>query len=277
MSFSGKCARALLERCPTLINDKDIEGNTPLHFAVIYKRYFMIDHLIANGANIHQKNNNGVSPLELIAEVNTELAESVIESAQEYQRALEGDRLVANNELLSGDPQEGLFTLCTKKFEQLYLDESVLVEQLISRGANVNAIKTRGLETPLYVAAENNRHTIVALLLQHGADQMIKNVIGNIPFTCAVNYKSNECLELLLRNNSAVVNVAELFGDTPLFYAIRNGSLYSTIYYLIAKGADIHHKNYKDETPLTIAMKQGWTELADLMVKWAEEYKAKNF
>lgn len=63
--------KALLATHRHLINNKDEEGNTAAHIMVIFNREKYLRHLIASGANMHIRNNQGISPLQLTQPLHT--------------------------------------------------------------------------------------------------------------------------------------------------------------------------------------------------------------
>lgn len=51
------------------INSQNVDGNTPLHLAVINERFDMAAILVEAGADINIKNNNGLTPIDILLEV----------------------------------------------------------------------------------------------------------------------------------------------------------------------------------------------------------------
>ncbi|CAG0904238.1 unnamed protein product [Cyprideis torosa] len=105
-------------------------------------------------------------------------------------------------------------------------------ELLIANGAVVNAKDGDG-DTPLVLATENNRHSVVEVLLANRADPNIANRYGTSPLHRA---KSAETAELLIAKG-AEVNAMDEDGDTPLFAATENNR-HSVVEVLLANGAE---------------------------------------
>lgn len=57
-----------------------------------------------------------------------------------------------------------------------------ILEHFISKGANINAKNDIGY-APLHVAAEKNKHWVVKILLENGADMNINPISTATPFS----------------------------------------------------------------------------------------------
>lgn len=132
-----------------MINERDIDGDTPLINAVVYNNPKIVRLMIEAGADFNIENNKGDTALELslnyldIAKILTN----------------------AEAELITGNhPDQTELHLAVEK------SDTETIEDLLSRGADVNA-KDRGGQTPLHWAARfNSSVDVVKLLLDNGAD-----------------------------------------------------------------------------------------------------------
>jgi ankyrin repeat protein len=68
-----------LQKDPTLLNAGGENQKAPLHWAVVNKQNDMIDFLIAKGAGLNIKNNNGETPLDLAVEKGLNEIEKLLE------------------------------------------------------------------------------------------------------------------------------------------------------------------------------------------------------
>lgn len=120
--------------------DEDGHNQTPLHYAVLYRRVDdrttkIIDMLISKGADVNSVDTDGATPLHYALRT----------SVERYE-----DRESIGN----------------------------IVALFISKGANVNARHGMTGETPLHMAVENDYKASVELLLAKGADANAQNKYG---------------------------------------------------------------------------------------------------
>jgi len=118
-----------------------------------------------------------------------------------------------------------------------------VVELLIKRGANVNALTIGGLaagSTPLHCAASKGHVTVANILIDHGALLDEKNLQGQTPLHCATAQKRPDMATLLV-NRGSNVNVVNGGNLLPLHYAASEGLL-DIVKLLVAKGSDLDKK-----------------------------------
>ena len=129
-----------------------------------------------------------------------------------------------------------------------------MVEELLSKGANVNAKDADG-NTALHSLSYSNIET-VKLLIAKGANVNARNAYGKTPLHVAAALPwyimGNGYIQIsaLLIANGADVNAADEEGNTPLFSAVYLGSL-ASIKLLLAHGANIHGENKRGNNVLT--------------------------
>jgi ankyrin repeat protein len=159
------------------VNAKRNDGYTPLHLAGVWDHMDVLEVLLAKGADVNAKDNDGRTPL--------------------YFQGIWG-----------------------------YMD---VLEVLLAKGADVNAKDNIG-RTPLHSAVVNKNAEVIRVLLAKGADVNAKDNIGWTPLHCAAgpcnspsyvlgSYKS--VAELLLAHG-ADVRARNNHGETPLGSAIRS-------------------------------------------------------
>ncbi|CAG0902692.1 unnamed protein product [Cyprideis torosa] len=129
-------------------------------------------------------------------------------------------------------------------------------------------VKDRNGCTPLLLATLNGRHSVVEVLLAHGADPNITNKEETSPLHQA---KLAETAELLIRKG-AVVNAKDKHGKTPLFVATGSGH-HSVVEVLLAKGADLNIANHFGTSPLHQARSK---ETAELLIRNGAVVNAKD-
>jgi len=158
-------------------------GTTPLQFAAGYGHKAIAELLIAKGANVKAKNNNGFTALHLAAsEGHKEVVELLIANGADVN-ARDGDWTPLHGAADGGTSPE-------------------TVELLIAKGADVNA-KAMGGETPLHWVFDGLWVQFIGFFGCGEPDQIIKVV------------------ELLV-SNGADVNAKDEAGETPMDYAYES-------------------------------------------------------
>lgn len=272
------------------INAKDESGNTPLHQAVQdnppeivsfqdnpseivsfqKNRPEIVSFIIANGAKVNVKNNNGQTPLH-IAVLNKRF--SRLDNMQNIDRLLleHGAEIIQDNYRTTPldiavdlKLQDTVALLISKhpdvnsedKDGRTLLHIAVsfklkdVAKQLIAKGAFVHA-KNNLLQTPLHLAVAQGSQDIGELLIAKGARVNVKNANGQTPLYQAIAIGHNDIAALLI-NNGADINNIDQCGTNPLHKAAHYGTV-EILKLLIAKGAKIDATNCYGDTPLNIA------------------------
>lgn len=126
------------------------------------------------------------------------------------------------------------------------------VNNLIGRGAEVNAKeKYRGI-TPLFIAVENGNKAIVETLIRFGANVNVRDSDGRTPLMLIDDDADDGLVELLVQNG-AKLNLADSEGSTALIIAADRGEL-KTVKALIAAGARVNIQNKEGRTALMEAV-----------------------
>ncbi|MGL5941575.1 MAG: ankyrin repeat domain-containing protein [Waterburya sp.] len=186
------------------VNARDNNGITPLFWAANNHQHEIIELLLAKDADVNTKDNFGSTPLTW---------------AMSHQEEEEQTSLTAK--------------LSTAKL-------------LIAKGANVNAKDDNGI-TPLHQAARNHQREVAEFLISQGADIHAKDNEGITPLSSAARNYNYEVVEFLI-SKGADVNSKDNNGITPLLWAVieaenNSKSELLTVKLLIDKGADINTKD----------------------------------
>jgi ankyrin repeat protein len=182
------------------VNQKDRNGNTPLHFAVQAGQKATAELLLNAGATINQGNNSHLTPLYwAINNDNKDMVELLLKHG-------------ANVNRVGNDGTSPLH-------KASYKGNVEIVTLLLNASADVNKADVSG-QTPLYQAVENNNKEIVRLLLVAKADANKATIrTGNTPLIIAILNSPKDIVKLLL-NAGADVNKASNKDWTPLSVAI---------------------------------------------------------
>ena len=141
----------MLDKFPnkqTFINQKNANGQTPLHMACMYGHQKMVEYLIENNADIHSKDSDGYQPL--------------------HYAAQRGHRFIVEALLYKGAKPNAMGEYNrTPLHMAAYNGQLDVVAVLLQNDANVNAltIAEDGMKTPLHDALFMQHLDIVEILL----------------------------------------------------------------------------------------------------------------
>ena len=141
-------------------------------------------------------------------------------------------------------------------------------QSALRNGADVNKMGCESpYRTPLMIAAEEGKENLAKLLVEYGADVNAVDHYGDTALMWAANDGHLNVVEFLVEHG-ANVNAAATgliyAGFTALIYASEKGYV-NMVKYLIKHGANINAKNKNGDTALSIAEKNGHTEVARIL------------
>lgn len=242
--------RNLLDAEPELLHAGDERGNQPIHWAVMTRQLDIIDELLARGADIDARRQDGGRPIHLTngdyyyrgwrdvpKDVTTTPAEVLahLRARGAYvdicTAAHTGD-LNRVKELLNEDP--GLVNRApdyvtyyvgsgTPLRNAAAKGHSEIVKFLLERGADPN-LPEEGIAPhghALYVAASNGHFEIAKLLLEHGAYPNPEVESSADALTMALMNKDEKMVELLCSYGAArAVHIMAYYGDVQTAAAV---------------------------------------------------------
>lgn len=133
---------------------------------------------------------------------------------------------------------------------------SDVVDELTSRGADVDIQEATQGWTALYRAAENGHADVVRLLLErHAKVEATDTTFGRTALYQAASCGHASVTELLL-NSGADIEVQDNEGKSPLHGAAVSG-VTNVVYLLLSRGANIEARDKADWTPLLRAAANG--------------------
>lgn len=123
----------------------------------------------------------------------------------------------------------------------------ILMKSAAAKDLDINAQARNGL-TPLQLAIVEQMPDFVKILLENNADETVLDNDSNTSLHLATE-SNQENIFNLIKITKDNVNAENVWGNTPLFGAIRNWNI-NMIKKLMDLGADINHRNHKGLTVL---------------------------
>jgi ankyrin repeat protein len=266
------------------INISDVQGNTATHYATIKNNVGLVEELIAQGADITAKNNEGKTAQDIAHDQGFAQLERVLsQSATVSTRSPKAVSPTAIFELIEKGNKS------SKAIEQL-LKQGVspdskgkwgwtllhlacwkgyynLVELLLDYKAHVNEKSPELGNTPLITLSyapinKNDKIEIAQLLLRHGAEPDAQNNDGRTALFEAAAHGQTELAQLLI-DHDATINIQDAKGSTPLHEATLNGYT-STVELLLLHGAYII-RNKEGKNAFDIAQERNYQSIVNII------------
>src|SRR5262245_5060151 len=236
----------------TDVNQRAVDGSTPLQWAVYHDDVAEVRRLLKAGANVSLANNYGATPMSLAAEVgNAEIIKLLLEAG-------------ADVESPNPDGQTALLAVART-------GNVPAAELLVKHGAKVDAREKWGGQTALMWASARRQPQMMQFLISKGADVNARSIDrdyqrhvtaegrpksldsgGFTPLLYAARENCRACVDVLLRNK-ADINLPDPDGVSPLLVAIMNAN-WDLTKQLIEAGADVNQWDIYGEAPLFTAI-----------------------
>ena len=215
------------------VNESQLDGTRPIHWAVYRVDYDLVDALIARNARVDVANEFGHTPL----------AEAVKQGDARMVKTLLGAG--SGTEGANADGQTALMVAIKN-------GDLPIFQMLIDAGAKVNVIEKVQDQTPLMwaAAATRNADAMVKVLIAKGADVNARARFNDWPSQITSEPRAQ---------------YHAYGGLTPLLYAARGGC-YPCVEALIAGGADVNLPTPEGVSPIMIALDNGHNGVARLLM-----------
>ena len=198
------------------------------------------------------------------------------------ERASWGDAAVVNLFIAAGiDPnargKDGGTALMTAAGSS-DKDQSDIVEFLLARGADVNALARRadvnappeGGWTALLGAIHEGNSETIRILVDNGADVNIKGPYGGTALVMAARGKGDSELVKLLVEKGADVNAKGRAGRTALMVTRKS----ETAKILLANGAKVNEKDERGSTALLLVAENGQIDIVKKLIEKGADVNA---
>jgi len=243
----------------------DEEGRTALHQAIfpapdpitpkLQERVVRL--LLDAGADVHAKDNQGVTPLDRAAEYGTTNLAKLLLSEGAALDIFTAAGCGATNFVAAAVARDPALVKATKANGTTPLHWAVrtgqesAAELLLKAGADANA-KDREMQTPLWMTASRNHPGMVPLLAAHGADLNAVSWNNTTPLEWAIANDGFAVAEELIACG-ADPHARAQDGQTLLHKALCSAKK-AGLGLLLAKGVDPNGRDRSGKTPLFLAV-----------------------
>jgi ankyrin repeat protein len=227
----------LLIKSGAQVNLASNDGSTPILTAAQHGRIEATRLLIAHGANVNTADDQGFSPLHLAASNNgrDEICRLLVEAGAEvnesnkdevtplYVASENGHEVICKYLLEQGaDINRPTGDDCTPLYIATYIGHTEIVQLFLhTKGIEVNKLNGNGY-SPLYSAARNGHEAIVDMLIEHGANALQEDNVGDTPLYIASMYGHAAACSKLINAGGEVGKIGR-DGFFPLYVSAQNG------------------------------------------------------
>eukprot|EP00210_Caulerpa_lentillifera_P005609 g5365.t1 len=237
-------------------NPKTNKERTSLHIAAKNNWIDIAKELIAHGANIDLREDDGWTPLHVAAEKNS------LDVAKE---------LIAHGANI--DLQE--YTIGASPFSiAIQMNSTDIIKEFIACGANIDLPNTLDGLSPLHIVAQKNSIDIAKELIIHGANIDLQSKNGASPLYVATQNKSIDMIKELI-TEGANIDLQKNDGWTPLHIATLQNSI-DIVKELVAYGANTNLQRNDGCTPMHVASSCGFVGIVKVLLENGASKKIKN-
>jgi len=199
MADDQKRVAYLLDKKHASVNAQDLQGETPLHHALVQRSPQMVAFLIGRGADVNQRDRDGWTPIMTAAYCDDAADVKLLAAHGADPNAVSAQNLTPLGIAAQYDKAEAALALVEvgadpgrpigeAGYTPLMLaaanNSQALAQALMGKGADVNAHNTGGV-TALMIAAANGRVEMAELLLRAGANATAKTERGDTALSIA--------------------------------------------------------------------------------------------
>ena len=229
------------------VNDKNSAGITPIHWAVSNNEEAMVRFLLAKNANINVPDNTGVYPLHT----------SVLQGFGSLAK------LITNYEPTDVNVKSSALHQITPLWLAAQNNDSELIQLLISRSADINAVREDTAMPPLHIAMQKKHLQVTKELITMGAKVDLVDTSGLTSLHWAVNLGDVSVAKIILAKNINI-NARSNDGLTALYYSALQG-MQDMVELLLANNADINIPNKSWYYPIHGAIHNGHLQVIKIL------------
>ena len=271
-----------LPTIPTIINERDSEGKTPLHVSCILSSLECAKILLKNGADVNAlKRGDWTALMTAVTKVDLDLVNLLLQHGADLCLCNKGLYQFVSNfyflfiELFLNLDGWNTIHLATRTGDISLL--RLLEEHTKSTLTHIHPIwaaKSKNGRNILHIAATNKHIEVVKYLLHQSSigkylDYQCKDSCGVSPFVYACGVNSVELCQILYKHSSGNLPVEDRdqSGRTALHIAAQTNAC-DVIYFLVnTLRCDLNAKDIWQQTPLFLAVREGHVQAVKLLIE----------
>ena len=242
----------------SLVDIRDREGHTPLHYCIIFDDLVSSQMLLKNNADPNIKNKDGFNCLHL----------AVYKKNVEMVKILLKTNININANTISGET--ALHFACN-------FENYEIVELLLGKGADPNVQNFEHEISPLVYCITLRNKKILNLLLEHGADINTQDYYGNTPLHFVISEDDIESFDYIFEKKPNV-NIYNAESKLPLHIALEKFGR-KTEHYIkkLLEKSDINLQNNIGNTSMHLLVATNfWINIKDMLIKKSIDIFLKN-
>jgi len=267
--------------------DKDFKTSYKFNYLMVFSACGLLDlvkELVEQGADVNEMDVNGVTPLLFaVRKMQTQVADYLIKNGAFYNNKIFGGKIpflysIYHYKLLASFIVDLLvgFNANNNSFgnnafiSAAYECETNQMRIMLEYGVNINSKSHTGFTALMLVLIKPCRYNIAKELIEKGADINLMNDNFETALTQAIEDKNFEIVKILVEKG-AIINIKDSINKNPLFIAIENQS-FAIFKYLVEKGANIYFVNENEIPVLMYAGLYGNNEIFNFLLSKGLKY-----
>ena len=280
--------KAIIEQNPELVNAKDKDGRTPLHWACRGVHLEVVKFLVDKGADVNSEDSNKIVPLHSLGVRNSTKAIEILISKGANVDAKDYGGNTALHYAAMYDAADAVALLIDKGADIEIRDDygrtplilcarerggPETIRVLLNAGADVNA-RDKFQASSLDLAAWRGKKEVVDILLDAGADIPSGGREARYLFSEAASHGLSRLFDAVAKAGGDPT--FKLSNGGALLHSAASGDSIKILEILIAKGLDINLRDNYGWTPLHYAARDGRVEIVKRLITEGADINARS-